>query len=87
MLGVIFEDFYICVSLTYEDKLQDNYSILNEFLMNYTQIISLQKTVRGSVLKGLMQPEYTRVFMCLYFYKLTRENTLLKTMALKCGEI
>ena len=37
-LGVIFEDFYMCVSLIYKDKLQDNYSIFNEFLMNYTQI-------------------------------------------------
>ena len=34
-LGVIFEDFYMCVSLIYKDKLQDNYSIFNEFLMNY----------------------------------------------------
>ena len=42
MLGAIFEDFYLCVSLIYKDKLQDNYSIFNEFLMNFTQIISLK---------------------------------------------
>ena len=42
MLGAIFEDFYMCVSLIYKDKLQDNYSIFNEFLMNYTQIISFK---------------------------------------------
>ena len=36
-------------SLIYKDKLQDNYSIFNEFLMNYTQIIM----ARGSVVKGL----------------------------------
>ena len=41
-LGVIFEDFYMCVSLTYKDKIQDNYSIFNEFLMNYTQIVSFK---------------------------------------------
>ena len=41
-LGVIFEDFYMCVCLIYKDKLQDNYSIFNEFLMNYTQIISFK---------------------------------------------
>ena len=33
-LGVIFEDFYMCVSLVYEDKLQDNYSIFNELHPN-----------------------------------------------------
>ena len=31
MLVVIFEDFYMCVSLINKDKLQDNYSIFNEF--------------------------------------------------------
>ena len=41
-LGVIFEDFYMCVRLIYKDKLQDNYSIFNEFLMNYTQIVSFK---------------------------------------------
>ena len=30
-LGVILEDFYMCDSLIYKDKLQDNYSIFNEF--------------------------------------------------------
>ena len=38
----IFEAFYMCVSLIYKDKLQDNNSIFNEFLMNYTQIISFK---------------------------------------------
>ena len=54
-LGVIFEDFYMCVSLTYKDKLQDNYSIFNEFLMNCTQIVSFkfQENGQGSVVKGL----------------------------------
>ena len=42
MLGAIFEDFYMCVNLICKDKLQDNYSIFNEFLMNYTQIISFK---------------------------------------------
>ena len=42
MLGVVFENFYMCVSLIYKDKLQDNYSNFNEFLMNYTQIISFK---------------------------------------------
>ena len=42
MLSAIFEDFYMCVSQIYKDKLQDNYSIFNEFLMNYTQIISFK---------------------------------------------
>ena len=41
-LGVIFEDFYMYVSLMYKDKLQDNYFIFNEFLMNYTQIVSFK---------------------------------------------
>ena len=41
-LGAIFEDFYMCVSLTSKDKPQDNYSIFNEFLMNYTQIVSIK---------------------------------------------
>ena len=41
-LGVIFEDFYMCASLIYKDKLQDNYSIFNEILKNYTQIISFK---------------------------------------------
>ena len=41
-LGGTFEDFYMCVSLIYKDKLQDNYFIFNEFLMNYTQIISFK---------------------------------------------
>ena len=35
MLGAIFEDFYMCVSLIYKDKLQDNYSIFNELHPNY----------------------------------------------------
>ena len=39
MLCIIFKDIYMCVILIYKDKLQDNYSILNEFLMYYTQII------------------------------------------------
>ena len=38
--GVIFEDLYMCVILIY--KLQDNYSIFNEFLMNYTKILSFK---------------------------------------------
>ena len=42
MLGVIFEAFYMCVSLIYKDKLQVNNSIFNEILMNYTQIISFK---------------------------------------------
>ena len=42
MLGVMFEDFYVCVSLIYKDKLWDNYSIFNEFVMKYTQIISFK---------------------------------------------
>ena len=42
MSGVIFEDFYMHVILIYKDKLQDNYSIFNEFLMNYTQIVSFK---------------------------------------------
>ena len=33
MLGAIFEDFYMCVSLIY--KLQDNYSIFGELHPNY----------------------------------------------------
>ena len=55
-LGAIFEDFYMCVSLIYKDKSQDNYSIFNEFLMNYTQILSSsnKKMTRGSVVKGLI---------------------------------
>ena len=39
MLDVTFKDFYMCVSLIYKDELQDNYSILKDFLMNCTQII------------------------------------------------
>ena len=35
MLGIIFEDFYMCASLIYKDKLQDNYSIFNELYPNY----------------------------------------------------
>ena len=41
-LVVIFEDLYVCVSLIYKDKLQDNCSTFNEFLMNYTQIVSFK---------------------------------------------
>ena len=41
-LGVIYEDPYMCVSLIHKDKLQDNYSIFNEFLMNYTKIVSFK---------------------------------------------
>ena len=51
-LGVIFEDFYMCVSLTYKDKLQDNYSIFNEFLMNYTQIVSFKFQENGQRLSS-----------------------------------
>ena len=51
-LGVIFEDFYMCVSLTYKDKLQDNYSIFNEFLMNYTQIVSFKFQENGKRLSS-----------------------------------
>ena len=29
-LGIIFEDFYVCVSLICKDKFQDTYSIFNE---------------------------------------------------------
>ena len=47
-LGVIFEDFYMCVSLTYKDKLQDNYS----FLMNYTQIVSFKFQENGQMLSS-----------------------------------
>ena len=55
MIGVTFKDFYMCVSLIYEDKLQDNYSIFNDFLMNYTKLSfsSNKKMARGSVSKGL----------------------------------
>ena len=39
MLGVTFEGFYMCVSLIYKDKPQDNYSnlndLFNEFYPNY----------------------------------------------------
>ena len=49
-LGVIFEDFYMHVSLTY--KLQDNYSIFNEFLMNYTQIVSFKFQENGQRLSS-----------------------------------
>ena len=35
MLGVIFEDFYMCVSLIFKDKLQDNCTIFNELYPNY----------------------------------------------------
>ena len=35
MLGAIFEDFYMGVSLIYKDKLQDNDSIFNELHPNY----------------------------------------------------
>ena len=51
-LGAIFEDFYVCVSLTYKDKLQDYYSILNEFLMNYTQIVSFKFQENGQRLSS-----------------------------------
>ena len=49
LLGVIFEDFYLFVSLIYKDKLQD-YSIFNEFLMNCTEIISPMKQENGQKL-------------------------------------
>ena len=42
MLGVIFEAFYMCVSLIYKDKLRDSYLIFNEILINYIQIISFK---------------------------------------------
>ena len=51
-LGVIFEDFYMCVSLTYKDKLKDNYSIFNDFLMNYTQIVSFKFQETGQRLSS-----------------------------------
>ena len=51
-LGVIFEDFDMCVSLTYKDRLQDNYSIFNEFLMNYTQIVSFKFQENGQRLSS-----------------------------------
>ena len=41
MIGVTFKDFYMCVSLIYKDKLQDNYSIFNGFLL-------AQLSARGS---------------------------------------
>ena len=34
-LGVIFEDFYMCVSLINKDRLQDNYSLFNELYSNW----------------------------------------------------
>ena len=51
-LGVIFEDFYVCVSPTHKDKLQDNYSIFNELLMNYTQIVSFKFQENGQRLSS-----------------------------------
>ena len=51
-LGVIFEDFYMCVRLIYKDKLQDNYSIFYEFLMNYTQIFSFKQQENGQRLSS-----------------------------------
>ena len=42
----------MCVSLTYKDKLQDNYSIFNEFLMNYTQIVSFKFQENGQRLSS-----------------------------------
>ena len=51
-LGVIFEDFHMCVSLTCKDKLQDNYSIFNEFLMNCTQIVSFKFQENGQRLSS-----------------------------------
>ena len=41
-LGVIFEDFYMCVNLIDKDKFQDIYSSFIEFLMNYTQIVGFK---------------------------------------------
>ena len=35
MLGVMFEDISVCVSLLFYDKLQDNYSIFNELSPSY----------------------------------------------------
>ena len=49
MLGAIFKDLYMCISLIYKDKLQDNYSIFNEL----HPVLSNKKTAEGSVLKGL----------------------------------
>ena len=46
-LGIIFEDIYVCVSLIYKDKLQDNYSIFNDFLMYYTQIVIFKLQENG----------------------------------------
>ena len=65
-LGVIFEDFYMCVSLTYKDKLQDNYSIFNEFLMNYTQIVSFKLQENGQRLSServKMERQFTFVMV------------------------
>ena len=52
MLGFMFEDFYMCVTLIFKDKLQDNYSNLNELYPNY-QFQVTKKTAKGSVLEGL----------------------------------
>ena len=59
-LDVIFEDFYMCVSMIYKDKLQDNYSIFNEFLMKYTQIVSFKFQENGQRFSS------ERVKRCLY---------------------
>ena len=68
-LGVIFEDFYMCVSLIYKEKHQDNYSIFNVFLTNYTQSVSLsnKKMARGSVVKGLSRTSNILKFLILPF--------------------
>ena len=50
--GVIFENFYTCVSLIYKDKLQDSYSIFNEFLKSYTQIVSFKSQENGQRLSS-----------------------------------
>ena len=52
-LSVIFEDLYMCVSLIYKDKLQDDYSIFNEITPKLS-VSSNKKMARGSVLKGLI---------------------------------
>ena len=38
--------------MTYKDKLQDNYSIFNEFLMNYTQIVNFKFQENGQRLSS-----------------------------------
>ena len=65
-LGVTFEDFYMCVSLTYKDKLQDNYSIFNEFLMNYTQIVSFKFQENGQRLSS-ERVNAAQIFLYLHY--------------------